>query len=165
MKRCAWLMLCWACVGNGAWAELVPKPGLVDPRVRVVAYDPDQVIRLRGYVGYQIHFQFAEGETLVSLAAGDNKALDVGVEANHMTLKPQGISVRLQRHRGATGPGAGRRHLFTALYLPAGRGQAIGRGARAAKHSAAVGLDPGAAPAQCELLGLWVERHSPGERV
>ena len=39
-------------------------------------------------VGYQIHFQFAEGETFVNLAAGDNKALDVGYEANHLVLKP-----------------------------------------------------------------------------
>ena len=56
--------------------------------MRVVAYDPEQVIRLRGFVGYQIHFQFAEGESFVNLAAGDNKALDVGYEANHLVLKP-----------------------------------------------------------------------------
>jgi type IV secretion system protein VirB9 len=60
----------------------------VDPRVRIVAYDAEQVIRLHGFVGYQIHFQFAEGETFVNLAAGDNKALDVGYEANHLVLKP-----------------------------------------------------------------------------
>jgi type IV secretion system protein VirB9 len=69
-------------------AELTPARGLVDPRVRVVAYDAEQVIRLHGYVGYQIHFQFAEGESFVNLAAGDNKALDVGYEANHLVLKP-----------------------------------------------------------------------------
>jgi type IV secretion system protein VirB9 len=71
-----------------AFAELTPARGLVDSRVRVVAYDAEQVIRLRGYVGYQIHFQFAEGESFVNLAAGDNKALDVGYEANHLVLKP-----------------------------------------------------------------------------
>src|SRR5471030_1818563 len=70
------------------YAELTPARGLVDPRVRVVAYDPEQVIKLHGFVGYQIHFQFAEGETFVNLAAGDNKALDVGYEANHLVLKP-----------------------------------------------------------------------------
>jgi type IV secretion system protein VirB9 len=69
-------------------AELTPARGLVDPRVRIVAYDAEQVIRLHGYVGYQIHFQFADGETFVNLAAGDNKALDVGYEANHLVLKP-----------------------------------------------------------------------------
>jgi type IV secretion system protein VirB9 len=71
-----------------ARAELTPARGLVDPRVRIVAYDAEQVIRLHGYVGYQIHFQFADGETFVNLAAGDNKALDVGYEANHLVLKP-----------------------------------------------------------------------------
>lgn len=71
-----------------ALAEMTPQRGLVDSRVRVVVYDPDQVIKLRGYVGYQIYFQFAEGETFVNLAAGDNKALDVGYESNHMVLKP-----------------------------------------------------------------------------
>jgi type IV secretion system protein VirB9 len=92
MKRFLWatfaaLGLCLAAAPRG-YAELTPAPGLVDPRVRVVAYDPEQVIRLHGYVGYQIHFQFAEGETFVNLAAGDNKALDVGYEANHLVLKP-----------------------------------------------------------------------------
>lgn len=69
-------------------ADMTPKRGVVDSRIRVVAYDPEQVITLRGYVGYQIHFQFAEGESFVNLAAGDNKALDVGYEANHLVLKP-----------------------------------------------------------------------------
>jgi type IV secretion system protein VirB9 len=82
----AWT-LC-ALASTRAYAELSPARGLVDPRVRVVAYDPEQVIKLHGFVGYQIHFQFAEGETFVNLAAGDNKALDVGYEANHLVLKP-----------------------------------------------------------------------------
>jgi type IV secretion system protein VirB9 len=90
MKTNLGAILC-ACLMSAAGpvhAELTPARGLVDPRVRVVAYDAEQVIRLHGYVGYQIHFQFAEGETFVNLAAGDNKALDVGYEANHLVLKP-----------------------------------------------------------------------------
>ncbi len=92
MKLGSWiggtvLVLCvWA--SQYAFAEQTPKPGLVDSRIRVVAYDPDQVIKIRGYVGYQIFFEFAEGETFVNLAAGDNKALDVGYEANHLVIKP-----------------------------------------------------------------------------
>jgi type IV secretion system protein VirB9 len=77
-----------AIASTRVYAELSPARGLVDPRVRVVAYDPEQVIKLHGFVGYQIHFQFAEGETFVNLAAGDNRALDVGYEANHLVLKP-----------------------------------------------------------------------------
>ena len=78
----------WALASTRVYAELTPARGLVDSRVRVVAYDPEQVVKLHGFVGYQIHFQFAEGETFVNLAAGDNKALDVGYEANHLVLKP-----------------------------------------------------------------------------
>jgi type IV secretion system protein VirB9 len=81
LTLCVWTSHC-------AFAEQTPKPGLVDSRIRVVAYDPEQVIKIRGYVGYQIFFEFAEGETFVNLAAGDNKALDVGYEANHLVIKP-----------------------------------------------------------------------------
>jgi type IV secretion system protein VirB9 len=92
MKRTTGVILTacalWALASTRVDAELTPARGLVDPRVRVVAYDPEQVIKLHGFVGYQIHFQFAEGETFVNLAAGDNKALDVGYEANHLVLKP-----------------------------------------------------------------------------
>jgi type IV secretion system protein VirB9 len=92
MKVMTWAIItaCALCAlaSPRVYAELTPARGLVDPRVRVVAYDPEQVIKLHGYVGYQIHFQFAEGETFVNLAAGDNKALDVGYEANHLVLKP-----------------------------------------------------------------------------
>lgn len=87
LKAIPVLLLC-ALTASRALAELTPARGLVDPRVRVVPYDAEQVIRLHGFVGYQIHFQFAEGETFVNLAAGDNKALDVGYEANHLVLKP-----------------------------------------------------------------------------
>jgi type IV secretion system protein VirB9 len=92
MKHTMWAIFsAWALcalASTRVYAELSPARGLVDPRVRVVAYDPEQVIKLHGFVGYQIHFQFAEGETFVNLAAGDNKALDVGYEANHLVLKP-----------------------------------------------------------------------------
>jgi type IV secretion system protein VirB9 len=92
MKYLPWAIFaaCALCAlaSTRTYAELSPARGLVDPRVRVVVYDPEQVIKLHGFVGYQIHFQFAEGETFVNLAAGDNKALDVGYEANHLVLKP-----------------------------------------------------------------------------
>jgi type IV secretion system protein VirB9 len=70
-------------------AATVPPAGKVDARVRVVAYDPDDVITLHGYVGYQIHLQFAEGEEFVNLGSGDNGAFDVGAERNHFFIKPK----------------------------------------------------------------------------
>ena len=77
-----------ALLAQSTSAEQTPAKGLTDSRVRVVAYDPDQVFRLRGYVGYQIYFEFSDGESFVNLAAGDNKALDVGYQGNHLVLKP-----------------------------------------------------------------------------
>jgi len=67
----------------------VPPIGKVDARVRMVAYDPDDVITLQGFVGYQIHLQFAEGEEFVNLGSGDNGAFDVGAERNHFFIKPK----------------------------------------------------------------------------
>jgi type IV secretion system protein VirB9 len=73
----------------GAHAEIVPSRGATDSRVRVVAYDNDNVVVLRGFVGYQIHLQFAEGEQFINLGAGDTGGLDVGSEKNHLMIKPK----------------------------------------------------------------------------
>ncbi|MDQ0570058.1 type IV secretion system protein VirB9 [Variovorax paradoxus] len=67
----------------------MPPAGKVDARVRMVAYNPEDVVTLQGYVGYQIHLQFAEGEEFVNLGAGDNGAFDVGAERNHFFIKPK----------------------------------------------------------------------------
>lgn len=70
-------------------AATIPPVGVVDPRIRVVAYNPDDVVQLKGYVGYQIHLQWAEGEEFVNLGSGDNGAFDVGAERNHFFIKPK----------------------------------------------------------------------------
>lgn len=67
----------------------VPPTGKVDARVRAIAYNPEDVVTLQGYAGYQIHLQFAEGEEFVNLGAGDNGAFDVGAERNHFFIKPK----------------------------------------------------------------------------
>ena len=72
-----------------AVAATVPPVGQVDARIRVVAYNPDDVVTLQGYVGYQIHLQWAEGEEFVNLGSGDNGAFDIGAERNHFFIKPR----------------------------------------------------------------------------
>lgn len=72
-----------------AHAETVPPRGTTDPRVRVVAFNPDDVVKLHGYVGYQIHLQWAEGEEFVSLGSGDVGGFDIGTEKNHFFIKPK----------------------------------------------------------------------------
>lgn len=73
----------------GTHAAAVPARGQIDSRIRTVDYDPDQVYGLRGYVGYQIHLQFAEGEEFVNLGTGDSGGIEVGAEKNHLFIKPK----------------------------------------------------------------------------
>ena len=74
-------------------AEITPPPGQRDPRIRTVTYDPNEVIRLDGYVGYHVHLEFAPGESFVNLSAGDTGGLEVGSEGNHLFLKPKDTHV------------------------------------------------------------------------
>lgn len=78
-----------ACLAAQAPAETIPPRGPVDARVRVVTYHPDDVVKLHGHVGYQIHIQWAPGEELVNLGAGDVGGFDVGTEKNHFFIKPK----------------------------------------------------------------------------
>lgn len=74
-----------------------PAPGTAgasapgpDARVRVVVYDPDQVVKLEGFAGFQIHLQLAPGETVPgrTIAAGDANSFEVGVVGNNVFLRP-----------------------------------------------------------------------------
>jgi len=51
-------------------AEVVPVRGAADARIRTAPYDGNQVYRVRGFVGYQIDFEFEPGESFVGLAPG-----------------------------------------------------------------------------------------------
>lgn len=72
-----------------AFGEAIAPAGSVDPRVRVIAYDPGQVYRLPAFVGYQIHVQLEPGERFVGIAAGDLEGLAVSSQDNHVFLKPK----------------------------------------------------------------------------
>jgi len=74
-------------------AEMVPAKGVVDSRVRVAAYDGEQVYRLRGFVGYQIDLEFEAGESFVGLGAGDIEGLAYFGQDNHLFLKPKAAKV------------------------------------------------------------------------
>ncbi len=76
-----------------AGAEAIPPPGVEDSRVRAVAYDPDQVYRLRGFTGYEIDIEFAPDERFVGLGAGAVDALSFAGERNHLFLKPKARNV------------------------------------------------------------------------
>jgi type IV secretion system protein VirB9 len=74
-------------------AEQLPVKGAVDSRIRVAAYNAEQVYRLYAYVGYQIDLEFEPGETYVGIGGGDLEGLTVGAFDNHLLLKPKAANV------------------------------------------------------------------------
>ena len=73
-----------------ARAVELPLPGRSDPRLRTAIYDPDQVIRVRGFFGYQMVIEFGEDEKLENVSIGDSQGWQVtpNRKANLLFIKP-----------------------------------------------------------------------------
>ena len=74
-------------------AETLPQKGTADSRIRKATYNPDEIYRLYGYVGYAIELTFEDGETFAGNAGGDLEAITFGWHDNHMILKPKAANV------------------------------------------------------------------------
>jgi type IV secretion system protein VirB9 len=66
----------------------------LDHRIRSLFFVPDQVVRLRGWVGYHVDLEFELGESFVTLGGGDLAGLTYGAYANHLVLKPKAPTIR-----------------------------------------------------------------------
>ena len=73
--------------------ELAPRPGKFDPRVRTVAYNPQDVVAITTYYGVSTPIRFAEDELVEeqSLDAGDREAWSIKVSArkNVLFIRPK----------------------------------------------------------------------------
>jgi type IV secretion system protein VirB9 len=67
-----------------------PDPGLVDPHIQSILYDPDQVVLLNGALGWQIMIEFAPDERIENVSIGDALAWQVtpNKKARDLFLKP-----------------------------------------------------------------------------
>lgn len=72
-----------------ALAEMTPNKGRLDPRVRVVEYDPMNVVKLATFYGVSTHVKFGDGETIRDVAAGDDMAWKIMPRGNNLFIKPQ----------------------------------------------------------------------------
>lgn len=70
-------------------AEITPLKGNYDPRVRIVDYNPQNVIKLSTFFGVSTHVQFADGETIKDVAVGDDQAWNIKPRGSHLFIKPQ----------------------------------------------------------------------------
>lgn len=78
-----------ALAGPAPAAE-TPRPGATDPRIRTVRYDPDQVVRLTGYLGAQTMLEFGPGERIETVSIGDALGWQItpNRKADLLFLKP-----------------------------------------------------------------------------
>jgi type IV secretion system protein VirB9 len=91
--QAAALAACSLLIATDARTEAVPPKGAVDSRIRVAAYDGDEVYKLHGFVGYQIDIEFETGEVFAGLGAGDLEGLSFVGQDNHLFLKPKAARV------------------------------------------------------------------------
>jgi type IV secretion system protein VirB9 len=75
-----------------AFAAVTPLPAGPDPRLRVVLYDPLQVVALPGVLGFQTMIEFDPAERIENVAIGDSLGWQVvpSRRANLLFLKPVG---------------------------------------------------------------------------
>jgi type IV secretion system protein VirB9 len=72
-----------------ATAEETPERGMDDPRVRIVKYNPLQVVKLSTFFGVSTHVQFGETETIRDVAVGDELAWEVKPRGRNLYIKPR----------------------------------------------------------------------------
>lgn len=71
-------------------AARIPEPGVSDPHIQTVAFVPDEVVLLRGAVGWQIMLEFGPDERIENVSIGDALAWQVtpNKRARDLFLKP-----------------------------------------------------------------------------
>ena len=89
MRWCGLFVAAALAAAAPAWA-VTPQPGGGDPRIRVVPYDPGQVVELQGVLGYQLSVAFDPEERIENVAIGDSLGWQVtpNRRANLLFLKP-----------------------------------------------------------------------------
>ena len=71
-----------------------PKPGLMDPRIRSIHYDEEQVVTLTGYLGYQMMVEFGLDERIENVSVGNSLGWQItpNHKANLLFLKPMDLA-------------------------------------------------------------------------
>jgi len=77
-------------LAQAADAAELPRPGQLDPRIQTIAYDPDQVVLLRGTLGYQFMLEFAPNEKIETVSIVESLIWQVtpNRRANVLFIKP-----------------------------------------------------------------------------
>jgi type IV secretion system protein VirB9 len=87
------LLVALSVVATVSIAETVPLRGTVDSRIRTTPYNPDEVYKLSGLVGYAIELIFEDGETFSGTGGGDLGGVTIDAHGNSVLLKPKAAIV------------------------------------------------------------------------
>jgi type IV secretion system protein VirB9 len=87
------LLVALSVVATVSIAETVPLRGTVDSRIRTTTYNPDEVYKLSGLVGYAIELIFEDGETFSGTGGGDLGGVTIDAHGNSVLLKPKATIV------------------------------------------------------------------------
>jgi type IV secretion system protein VirB9 len=71
-----------------SYAESVPRHVAADTHVKVVMYDPNNVVLLKGRYGYQTQITFAPNEIVQNVSIGDSLAWQAAPVNNNLFIKP-----------------------------------------------------------------------------
>jgi type IV secretion system protein VirB9 len=102
-------MVAWAALALlgslSSHADVTPRRGSIDSRIRTALYSADEVYRLYGFVGYALDLEFEADEVFVGLSAGDPEALTYSAHENVLTIRPKApssqmnLTVSTSKHR------------------------------------------------------------------
>jgi len=70
-------------------AEIVPEKSPYDSRMRVIAYNRMDVVKLSTFYGVSTHVEFGENEQIRDVAIGDDQAWSIVPRGNHLFIKPK----------------------------------------------------------------------------
>lgn len=89
--KCVFLAVSLLIVGvpSSATALEVPRSASADSRVRFVAYEPYDIIRIVGTLRSSVEVEFAADEEIVHVALGNSVAWEVAPAGNILFLKPR----------------------------------------------------------------------------
>ncbi len=71
-------------------ASVIPAPGVKDPRIQTIDYDPDEVVSLRVALGYALTIEFSSDERIENVALGNSAVWQAVANhrADHLFIKP-----------------------------------------------------------------------------
>jgi len=70
------------------YAASVPRSVTADKHVKLVTYDPNNIVVLNGRYGYQTQITFAPNETVQNVSIGDSMAWQAAPVSNNLFIKP-----------------------------------------------------------------------------